>query len=1040
MATDSVFPESYKDPQYAMLDAGTEQKLGLPSGLLSSVRTNGERSNHSQTNSENTFSVYQFTPATRKAILDKYGLDVALSPQNASEGAGLLLQEGLKRNGNDPAQAVGEYIGGTNRANWGKTTAAYIQRVTAALGQQQDAAQPQDATGGVQLPAMSGPSSFDRAQAMQQQTQAPSQLAAVFQAYQAGQMSPEESQQYESDVRAGKMMLPRGASLKDGQPGTGGSVAGAGAQPLPPTVLQAYQGGQMTPKEMGDLEHDVRSGVWQLPQGVTADSLFGPANQPKGTLDRLADTVTGNLRRTPTTDALPDWAGMPELNQLSMASAKTGLGTLLSDPHETVQVIQSNFPGVQVRQDQKGNFILRSSVDGKEYAIKPGFQVSDIPRAIAGAAAFTPAGRAETLLGAGVKSAATQAAIEGTQAATGGTFNPGEVAGAGVLGAVVPGAARVIDLAAQPAKALVSRALGRGAPNALGAEVQQMARPSPASADVHAAVTPGGASEAGAPSRPIASAPVAPVEAAAPVQSATEVAQTAMKAGQGSKSATEQLATSAAPDAETVAAAERLGIQDHLQPDHVTTNDGFRQVLGVVKSNPTGALAQQEKAGLTKVAERANGLIDEIGGTTDLSHLNDSVKSRMQAAHAEISAREDALYQKIRDTIPATTEAPAPSALAFVEQRAKDLGGEKNLSSMEKTILAKLSPQGGADAGMLDALGPAAKQQAIEQGAGAVKQPTYALLDDVRRDVGAAARMRGPFSDADTGLAKKYYGLLTQDQNAVAHGAGLGDVADAARAATVVRKGMEDDLSSLFGKSLDHSMVTQLGGAMKAAAGGDAAKILAVLKATPDAMKQEVVASGLASVFRNAATRGDMNFTGYAKWFDNLQRNKQAYAAVMSNLPAPARAQLVDLARVSKGISDSLAARIKTGLRSSVLEEMKAPDTVAARLFELAKHAGKGLAADAVGGHGAGLAMAAVSAIKGNAKPQALKAIDELLTSPEFQHMAATAGTARQEQTVRAFAYSKAFTKFARAVGNPRELSNRERWVLLALQTRNAMN
>jgi hypothetical protein len=134
MATDSVFPESYKDPQYAMLDAGTEQKLGLPSGLLSSVRTNGERSNHSQTNSENTFSVYQFTPATRKAILDKYGLDVALSPQNASEGAGLLLQEGLKRNGNDPAQAVGEYIGGTNRANWGKTTAAYIQRVTAALG------------------------------------------------------------------------------------------------------------------------------------------------------------------------------------------------------------------------------------------------------------------------------------------------------------------------------------------------------------------------------------------------------------------------------------------------------------------------------------------------------------------------------------------------------------------------------------------------------------------------------------------------------------------------------------------------------------------------------------------------------------------------------------------------------------------------------------------------------------------------------------------------------------------------------------------
>jgi hypothetical protein len=211
-----------------------------------------------------------------------------------------------------------------------------------------------------------------------------------------------------------------------------------------------------------------------------------------------------------------------------------------------------------------------------------------------------------------------------------------------------------------------------------------------------------------------------------------------------------------------------------------------------------------------------------------------------------------------------------------------------------------------------------------------------------------------------------------------------------------------------------------------------------VLKATPDSMKQEVVASGMATVFRNAATRGEINFTGYAKWYESLQRNQQAYAAVMSNLPPAARQQLADLYRVSKGISDSLNARIKTGLRSSVLQELEgAPDTLAQRLFELAKHAGKGIAVDAVGGHGAGLAMGLMSAIKGNAKPNAIKAIDELLTSPEFQQLASAGGTPKQAEAVRSFAYSKAFTKFARAVGNPRELSNRERWVLQALQTRN---
>lgn len=123
------FPEKYDDPVYAAADAQTEQKLGLPVGLLSNVRTNGERSNHSQTNSLGTFSSYQFIPSTRKAILDKYGIDVTLSPQNASEGAGLLLKEGLDRNKGDPTQAVGEYIGGLDRGNWGKQTNAYINRV-----------------------------------------------------------------------------------------------------------------------------------------------------------------------------------------------------------------------------------------------------------------------------------------------------------------------------------------------------------------------------------------------------------------------------------------------------------------------------------------------------------------------------------------------------------------------------------------------------------------------------------------------------------------------------------------------------------------------------------------------------------------------------------------------------------------------------------------------------------------------------------------------------------------------------------------------
>lgn len=1022
-------PASYKDAAYDALDARTESKLGLPSGLIAGIRVNGERSNADQVSEAGARGVYQITPTTRELALKKWGVDAYLSHENASEVAGLLLKDSLQRNQNDVAQAVGEYHGGTDRDNWGPKTRAYVERVTQGL---------QPAT---EQPASPQQSTFDRVMAQQQAAHAPSQLQALYAAYQGGQMTPEEQQQYEADVRAGSMMLPRGAALKTGAPGVGGANQGGTA--VPAGVMQAYAGGQMTPQEASEFEHDVRAGAWSLPGGMHPNDLFGEAKRPQGLMERIAgipgaikESITGEGRRTATTDAMPDWAGMPELNQFSLASAKTGLGTLLSDPAETAQIIKANFPGAQVRQDEKGNFLIRSSVNGQEYAIKPGFSVSDIPRALGALAAFTPAGRAGTLLGAGAASAATQGVIEATQAAAGGNFNAGDVLTAGALGAGVPAAARVLGAAAGAAKSGVSKVLGR-------AETGMPPSAAEAAATAPAAAPPVAAPPVAAPVVQTAPATAAPAGAAADAGAVAvqDVAQTARTAAAGAKGATEELAAMASPSAETQAAAERLGISNYLQSDHVTTSDAYRSVVGVLKSNPTSQLAQAEKEGLANIAKRATDLIDEVGGTTDLSTMSDGIKRAMQDTHVRLGEAEDRLWNKLRETIPKKTDTPADATLNFLRQRADEVGGVQNLSSMEKAMAAKLEPKAlatGAQIEVLDALSPAARRQAMEQGAGAMRQPTYALVDDVRRDVGAVLRRAGPFTDADEGLAKKYYGLLTQDQEAVASRLGQGDLVQQAKAATQVRKGMEDDLTSLFGKNLDQSLVPQVTAAMRSASAGDTARLIAVLKATPDSMKQHVVASGLATVFRNAATRGEINFTGFSKWYESLQRNQQAFTAVMSNLPAQARQQIADLYRVSKGISDSLSARIKTGLRSSVLDEMHAPDTLASRMFDLAKHAGKGLAADAVGGHGAGIAMGVFSALKGGAKGDALQAIDKLLTSPEFEQLAkAPRGTTQQRVAAHQLAASGRFGRFARAVGNPRALSNREKWVMDVLQASN---
>jgi hypothetical protein len=183
-------------------------------------------------------------------------------------------------------------------------------------------------------------------------------------------------------------------------------------------ISVANVGSALTPESIAALTADTNRQVQFTPylapmQDVTEDM---------GIVESIVESATGSERSTPEIEATADWTTMPELNELSIAGARTGIGTMFTSPEESVAIITANYPGVEVRQDEKGNYILRSQ-DGKDYGIKPGFRFSDVPRAVGGILAFTPAGRAATFTGAALKSGATQAAIEGTEFAAGGEFN-----------------------------------------------------------------------------------------------------------------------------------------------------------------------------------------------------------------------------------------------------------------------------------------------------------------------------------------------------------------------------------------------------------------------------------------------------------------------------------------------------------------------------------------------------------------------------------------------------------------------------------------
>lgn len=251
-------PNSFRDPTYDRIDRAVEDRLGLPEGLLSSIRTKGERSNADQVSSAGARTVYQITAPTRAAIRQQYGIDPYSSAENAATGAGLLLRDSLARNNGDRSAAVGEYIGGTDRRNWGPQTRAYINRVTGGGGQA--------STG--------GGTAFDRAQASRQQSTGPD-MAAVYRAYQntgkPGGMTAQDAAQYEHAVLDGHVMLPRGAALR----------VKPAAPVLPKSVVDAYNSHRMDddPDARAEVKRAVDAGEVSLPRGMR---LTGPAPRTVG--------------------------------------------------------------------------------------------------------------------------------------------------------------------------------------------------------------------------------------------------------------------------------------------------------------------------------------------------------------------------------------------------------------------------------------------------------------------------------------------------------------------------------------------------------------------------------------------------------------------------------------------------------------------------------------------------------------------------------------------------------------------------------------
>ena len=747
------------------------------------------------------------------------------------------------------------------------------------------------------------------------------------------------------------------------------------------------------------------------------------ASQPKpmGFLESIAESVTGRARATPETQALPEWTSMPELNQMSVASFKTALGTLMSNPKETVQILQANFPGVQVRQDAKGNYLLRSSVDQKEYAIPPGFTMGDIPRAVGGIAAFTPAGRAATIPGAIAGSAATQAAIEATQAGTGGKFDTGEVLMAGATGPAGQIIQRVAPPVVQAVKKGVQRVTGKApapapAAGAPGAPMgTAMAPEAPPAAPVAAAMPEAAPTVPEVPIAPAAPA-VAPLVTEVTEEEVGNLVKKASGTGFGSAGARDRLADLAQVNVAAKEAADRLGIQ--LPADVFSDNPQVRAAAGLTRSAAGTEAEAAWRNTVTQAVDKADDVIKQfdatfVEGAVAPGVVSQKIKDSLTATRSDLNAQASKVYNAVDEVVPKTSVVDLPKLKETLDTVKAEVG-EKGMSAAERN-LAKM----------------------IEEG-----NITYGRLKREKTLIGNAInKMESPYGSMAEADLKRLYAALADDQLTNVGNIGGEELRQQLRAANLLyakERALGKRIVNAFGQDIEGSVANKMRTAITGAAKGDAGEFNRLLKTVPEDLRKETLATALASVTRSArgAEKGGFGFSEFADIYPKLRANPPVYKTIVDTLGKDSADVLRDLYEVSKRVTEARANVLTTGKANQALLQGMQAESLIGKVMESTLSKGALTGAAAMGGPIAAAATSIITGAMTQGNKDSLKTAGKLFADENFQKLAieaATRGTP-SEASIRRTAMSQSFQKFADAAKLPKALDARIQWLQTATQ------
>lgn len=460
------------------------------------------------------------------------------------------------------------------------------------------------------------------------------------------------------------------------------------------------------------------------------------------------------------------------------------------------------------------------------------------------------------------------------------------------------------------------------------------------------------------------------------------VSTTLGAAAAGEKGAAERLAVEAAPSAEVAAAGEALNIP--LRPSTLSTNPTFRAITAGLDSMPAsqGKLLAREQ--VETLAQRAAETIEEFGGTADKSTLSEVFRQKSQKLITDLELQADKAYKAVNKAIPPVSRVEPKNTISMLEQWARELGGAEYLPKEMKPLLVKEGMHG-AKPGALAYDFPAEEM---------FKRPTYARLDNLRREVGAAiGKNEGPFRNAEKAGLQKLYSAMLEDQKIAAQKLGAGKLYDVASGLVATRKTIEDQLVAAIGKDLSRDITTKAGAAVLALQRGETRPFTKLLESIPKElgprMRKEIVVSALGDAFAGRAGGEGLSVRGFAKYMTLLNRNQTARAFLAKEIGPNAMKRLDTLATVTLAIDRANKDAISNGLIRALPGLDDEAKSIAARLYGV----GKSTLEATTGPIGRGVVRLTDVATASNVTRA--QAADALLSSQRFQNILIKAAGAK---------------------------------------------